>query len=278
MRRVKSATNMSAPRLIVPETAERRRRRNNRKFRLPGTPLQSIIFSARWVSLALLALMVYALAMVGMDEHFFLTTIPVEGAASILPAEVVEASGLAGIHVFAADPGKAASQITQLPAVVSASVSLGWPNEVSIHIQENTPLAVWQDGFSIYWVTEGGRLIPVRSAPPGMLVIESELPPVVSDDPDGEPRPSLEFVPEDLLHGALLLQELRPNIDKLYYRPSGGLSYQDGRGWRVYFGTGTDMEQKLVVYEQIVEQLTALGVVPTSISVSNQEKPYYSLR
>ena len=83
------------------------------------------------------------------------------------------------------------------------------------------------------------------------------------------------FVPRDVLAGALQLRALRPNIDKLYYRPSGGLSYQDGRGWRAYFGTGQDMHQKLVVYETVVAQLMERGIRPEYISVSNQYKPYY---
>jgi hypothetical protein len=80
------------------------------------------------------------------------------------------------------------------------------------------------------------------------------------------------------MQGALQLRELRPNIDQLYYRPSGGLSYQDGRGWRAYFGTGRDMHQKLVVYETIVADLLAKGLTPEYISVSNQEKPFYRIR
>jgi hypothetical protein len=82
-------------------------------------------------------------------------------------------------------------------------------------------------------------------------------------------------VPDEVLDGALLLRELRPNIDALYYDASGGLSYQDGRGWRAYFGTGRDMAQKLVVYETLVEHLQAKSITPVYISVSNQEAPFY---
>ena len=78
-----------------------------------------------------------------------------------------------------------------------------------------------------------------------------------------------------VLEGALQLRELRPNIEQLYYQPSGGLSYQDGRGWRAYFGTGRDMHQKLAVYETVVAKLMERGIRPQYISVSNQHKPYY---
>jgi hypothetical protein len=85
------------------------------------------------------------------------------------------------------------------------------------------------------------------------------------------------FVPEAVLAGALQLRELRPNIDKLYYKPSDGLGYQDGRGWTAYFGAGRDMHQKLVVYETIVANLLERGARPAYISVANQYKPYYRL-
>ena len=87
--------------------------------------------------------------------------------------------------------------------------------------------------------------------------------------------PHTRFVSPEVLAGALQLKALRPNIDRLFFRPSGGLSYQDGRGWRVYFGSGTDMVQKLAVYETIVDELLANGLTPQYVSVSNQEKPYY---
>ncbi|RIK17338.1 MAG: hypothetical protein DCC51_12495, partial [Anaerolineae bacterium] len=85
------------------------------------------------------------------------------------------------------------------------------------------------------------------------------------------------FVPQPVLAGALQLRELRPNIDKLIYKPSDGLGYQDGRGWTAYFGTGHDMHQKLVVYETIVASLLERGARPAYISVANQHKPYYRL-
>jgi len=97
-------------------------------------------------------------------------------------------------------------------------------------------------------------------------------------DEETEPQASIPFVPREVLVGARQLQALRPNIEKLYYRPAGGLSYQDGRGWRAYFGAGNDMHQKLVVYETIVEDLLARGLKPVYISVSNQKRPFYRLQ
>ena len=292
MRRMDSAIPM--PRLRVPKNARRRRRRNHAPVRVSTAGLRQFLLSARWLSLGLLALSIYAMTLIGLDENFYLTAIPVEGVISVPATEVVQASSLAGSHVFAADPSKAAQQIMDnVPGVISATVTLSWPNQVQISVMEDSPIAIWIEGSNQFWVTRTGRLIPARSESLGLLMIESEVaigaatavaaPKAETTDGDTDAAetavvtisPNIRFVPHDVLAGALELKRLRPNIEKLFYRPSSGLSYQDGRGWRVFFGTGTDMIQKIVVYETIVEDLLAQGLTPQYVSVSNQDKPYY---
>jgi hypothetical protein len=278
MRRVQSAATVGRPRLKVPETAKKRRRRNNSRLRLPLPAIRRWILSSRWISLAVLVLSAGALTLIGLDEHFYLRFIPVEGIVSLAAEEVVDVSGLAGVHVFAADPDLAAARIKELPGVIAANVTLRWPNQVSVHVQEDSPVAIWQEGIEQFWITESGQLIPARSATAGLLIVESEMPrPMAEESAEGQ-QTSLDFIPSDVLEGALMLRQLRPNIDKLYYRPSSGLSFQDGRGWRVHFGTGTDMHQKLVVYETLLEEILARGLTPSYVSVSNQEKPFYMAR
>ncbi|VAW41828.1 hypothetical protein MNBD_CHLOROFLEXI01-3666 [hydrothermal vent metagenome] len=290
MRRMDNA--MPMPRLRVPKNARRRRRRNKARVRVPISSLRQFFFSARWLSLGLLALSIYALTLVGLDENFYLTAIPVEGVVSVPATEVVQASRLAGVHIFAADPSAAAQGIMDnVSGVISATVTLTWPNQVSIKVLEDSPIAIWVEGSNQFWVTRMGRLIPARSESLGLLLIQSEIEvggetaPTTSSETDtseseasaegSTPTANIRFVPQEVLAGALQLKQLRPNIDRLFYRPSNGLSFQDDRGWRVYFGTGTDMTQKLVVYETIVEELLAQGLTPQYVSVSNQEKPYY---
>ena len=289
LRRVQSATAVAMPH-AVPKAARKRKSRNRRRAATPVIQLaKSIVFSARWASLLLLALCVSAIYLVGVEEEFYISTIPVEGTKSLMAGEIIEASGLTGNHIFAADPNLAAERVASLPGVISAAVTLSWPNEVLIEVVEETPIAIWQDKSLNYWVTEDGSLLPARGPVTSLLVIESEIETVATavvepaETEDGIQTaapiaPSVTFVPEDVLTGALILRELRPNIDKLYYRPSGGLSYQDGRGWRVYFGDGTDMNQKLVIYETIVADLQARSITPSYVSVSNQYKPYYSVQ
>lgn len=287
MERVYTGAAMSLPQMQVPTTARRRRRRNQRMVRLPLASLKRLILSSRWVSLLLVALCVAALVLIWLEEDFYITLVPVEGVASIPPSEVVQASGLGGTHIFAAEPQMAAMMVDELPGVISATVALEWPNHATISIREDSPVAVWEQAGQTYWVNKDGELVPARIDIPGLLHIIAEMPGaaaiaaleeearVEEQGSEEEASGPLLFVPEPVLTGALLLRELRPNIEALYYDPGAGLSYQDGRGWRAYFGTGTDMAQKLVVYETLVEELSAEGITPQYVSVQNQEKPFY---
>ncbi|CUS02747.2 protein of unknown function [Candidatus Promineifilum breve] len=314
-RRVYTATSAPLTQLSMPKTAKKRKARNSRqRFSRPLAGVRSIIFNARWVSLAVVGLTVYALFVIGGDDRFYLNYIPVEGSASIEINHVVEESGLAGQHVFAADPQEAADRIGAIGGVVTATVTLHWPNDVVIRIREKPPLATWQEGDETFWIDEDGHLSPARAATVGLLSIIAEEPVATADDlsaaaveeeeaaalaeeteaaadedaadettaetdaaTEAQTESEAAFVPEAVLAGALQLRELRPNIDKLYYQPSDGLGYQDGRGWTAYFGAGRDMHQKLVVYETIVANLLERGARPAYISVANQYKPYYRL-
>jgi hypothetical protein len=306
MRRVYNTAAPSAH-VAMPKTAKKRKLRNkSRRISGPLAGVRAVVLNTRWVSLAVLALAGYALFIVGSDDRFYLNYIPVEGASSIEINHIVAESGLAGRHIFAADPQEAANRVGALGGVVTATVTLQWPSNVMISIREKPPLATWQEGEQAYWIDEDGHLSAARAQTVGLLNIISEAPvetgPEVAgedtlDDEDAtlveEPEPSEDegeapsvvdesgaeaaFVPPDVLAGALQLRELRPNIDKLYYQPADGLGYQDGRGWRAYFGVGRDMHQKLVVYETIVANLLERGLRPAYISVANQHKPYYRL-
>ena len=315
MRRVYTATSAPLTQLSMPKTAKKRKARNSRqRISRPLAGARAFILNARWISLGVVALAVYTLFVIGGDDRFYLNYIPVEGSASIEINHVVEESGLAGQHIFAADPQEAADHIGAIGGVVTATVTLHWPNDVLIRISEKPPLATWQEGDQTFWIDEDGHLSPARAATVGLLNIISEAPVATSNGleiaavedeqaaalaeeteanadevaadaeaiEDGaatEDQSASEaaFVPEAVLAGALQLRELRPNIDKLYYNPSDGLGYQDGRGWTAYFGAGQDMHQKLVVYETIVAKLLEQGARPAYISVANQYRPYYRL-
>lgn len=290
LRRMNAAAPFPMPELSMPNTATRRKRRNRFHLQLPVSKdgLKQAVISARWISLVVLIITIYAIVVVGLDEQFYLTTLPVSGVSAIPAQEIADASGLGGIHVFAADPKVAAAAIDNIPGIISATVTLHWPNQVTITVVEDSPIAIWEEAGQSYWINADGTLMPARVDLPTLPRIQSQMknPPLrvqPTPAPEGtvlveetEAPAVISFIPLDVLDGAILLKQLRPNIDRLFYDPSHGLSFQDSRGWLAYFGTGTDMHQKLVIYETIVADLLARGKTITYISVSNQEKPFYA--
>lgn len=277
--------------LNLPRTAARRRRRN----RLPGIQvgaLLSAIFSPRWISLGILLAVFYALNLVATRTDFYLRYIPVEGAVSIDPQEIIVASELAGKHIFAADPNAAAGQIAEIPGVVAASVDLRWPNQINIQIEEDSPIAIWQTPEQSFWINQNLEIMVARGDAGGLLKINAPstagllgVERIAIENPeaeDAEAAPLYEYttgaIPEELLVGAFLLQRLQPNgttLTELTFDPNHGLTFQDSRGWLVHMGTGPDMPQKLAIYRSIVADLQSRGITPEYVSVSNQEKPYY---
>lgn len=312
LKRVNAMSAAAYPRLTIPKpTAQeaRRRRRNQRRIKLtfPTQLLKRFVTSARWVSLGLLVVVVYALITVGSNQNFYLTHIPVDGVYSIAAEEIVAASGLAGQHIFAADPAQAAAAIAETPGVIAAAVEVEWPNTVRISITEDAPIAIWEDPDGTFWVNSAGNLIPARLDVPGLYRIHSSsIAPVLgrqyASEMTTEPEAAavvtaeeeqtaeaaataiaadtpavavLGSIPMPILDGALQLNKLLPERSEIIYDTRHGLTYQDSRGWNVYLGTGTDMEQKLAVYEALVTELQAQGLTPEYISVSNQEKPFF---
>lgn len=296
MQRVNAAYVATVPQLALPQDAVQAARRRKRsqsklKFRWPTELLRQLVTSPRWISLGVLGLAVYALVLIGSNADFYLTTIPVEGVYSIAPEEIVAMSGLAGQHVFAADPAAAAEAIAHIPGIIAAEVEITWPNQVRIHVQEDSPIAVWQQGEELFWVNSTGTLMPARIDVPGLVRIESLTPNAIIGRTYAEPEidaqtgealetavPELLHegsIPTDILTGALLLHQLFPDQTTIRYDSAHGLIVADPRGWDVYVGTGDDMAQKLAVYEALLSDLTARDLTPLYVSVSNQQKPYY---
>jgi cell division septal protein FtsQ len=169
-------------------------------------------------------------------------------------------------HIFWVNPETVAQRLLDMPNLLTAKVEVGWPSRVDVVVTERAPIMAWDQLGRRFWVDGQGRLMQARQEHTELLVILSQA--------TEELAPGVR-IPSQVLEGALQLKALRPNISSLYYDRENGLSYQDGRNWRAYFGFGNDMNQKLVIYEALVEDLVARDLQPEYISVINKEKPYY---
>jgi hypothetical protein len=224
------------------------------------------IFSALIVASLLTVLSLFFNA-----DAFYVHSIAVGGLQHLTKEEVFALTEIANMHVFWVDPEEVRDNILRSPTVADASVEVGWPpNMIQIVIEERQPALVWEQAGVATWIDLQGRVMRQREDRPDLLRISAEN---IIEGPLG---PDVQ-ISEDVVNGALQLRSLFPNIEVLRYHPHKGLGYQDGRGWEVWFGIGTDMPEKILIYEAIVANLQARGIQPGEIDVSNPDAPYYSV-
>jgi hypothetical protein len=204
-------------------------------------------------------------------DIFYVHSIDVVGLRTTSREEIYALTGIADMHIFWVDPAEVRRNILRSPTIADATIEVGWPPVmVQIVIEEREPALIWEQAGVPVWIDVQGRVMSQREQ-------REELVRIVSDERDGPMGPNVQ-IGLDVVGGALQLKTLYPNIDVLRYDPNNGLGYQDGRGWMVWFGTGTDMPQKIAVYNVLVDNLLARNIRPSLVNVANKNAPYYCCR
>jgi POTRA domain-containing FtsQ-type protein len=232
----------------------------------------------RVVSLMLFLILGGILIFLFTNDLFVVRGAEIGGVRYVPVDEVFSDSGVSGQRIVMINPLTVQKKLELSPSIETAEVLLQWPANVIIRVREREPAIVWEQGGKSYWVDLNGHLMIERRNLPNLLHVinEGEAIPFQCPGPSCEDQDAITIDPE-VVRGAQHLKTLRSNIDVLYYDPVRGLSYQDGRGWRAYFGVGATMDTKLIVYETLVATLEARGVHPIYIDVSNPDAPYYQL-
>jgi len=145
---------------------------------------------------------------------------------------------------------------------------------VSIVIEERQPAVVWIQAGVTALVDVHGRVLRFPREDASQLY--PNLIRIYADDRNAEGPPGGNVqIDSDIITGALQLQTLLAGIQELRYDRANGLGYREAGGWDVWLGTGTDMPDKLLIYETLAANLQARGILPTEINVANAEGAYY---
>ncbi len=228
------------------------------------------LFSARLLSGVVLVMLAGLLVVFFQSDAFYVHRIEVGGLDHLTAEEVFALSEVANLHVFWIDPAIVRENILRSPSVADVEVLVSWPpHPVQIEVQEREPALVWEQAGVRTWIDVRGRVMPQRTDLEGMLRI-------IVEDVD-TPVGTNVIIPQDVVNGALQLRALYPDLQDLLYDSVEGLGYQDPRGWRVWFGAGTNMPAKLNVYNALVNNLIARGIQPEYIDVGDVDAPYYKV-
>ena len=269
----------------MPSTATARRFRTNFGGVIRSvTSFRDFLASARLYSLMLLVGCLYALYTIGTNPRFYLNNVVIDGASALRAADILRVSGLQGAHIFAIEPDSAAEKISAIAGVVSAEVRINWPDDVQIMIEEDAPVLYWREAGRDYWVTENGTLIETTDTSLDLVRVRAVVPPSVqpltlAESPELNDDPVvptyLDFIPPEIIEGANALREYYPTITEFEYAPSGGLRFQDERGWMAKYGTGEELVRKHAIYETIAEHVQGEAITVEYINVSVVDNPVY---
>lgn len=224
----------------------------------------------RLASAGIVILTCAALAYYLRETEYYVYDFELSGARLVPITEIYDATGMDTDHILWIDPAEVKKNVEAVSGIQSAAVQVAWPAGVIVSVIEREPVVAWRQAGEAIWLDRGGMAFEQRIELPEVLPIEVD-----------DASTTLELLPDkpvvgmDVIAGALQLRELRPNIELLHYDSQHGLSYQDGRGWRGYFGTGTDMDVKLAVYETLVQSLVDRQIQLSVVSVENIDAPYY---
>ena len=299
----KSSTNRTTVSSRRPSTTpiiSHKRKKVNVPLKGKGAELQlpsfmRLKFGWRAISGAIFVLSLVIVICFSNLTVFKVSAVDLEGAERLSGEEILSSLDLIGRSIVKVKPEEIEAAIESgFPSLSSIDVSVGLPASVAIKVTERQPLILWQMGSTSYWIdAEGVLFTPRGEADVPMTVNAADLPPAasnleepeeeteaeeVSEDSTGASQPSpLRTTPEFIL-GILSLREYVPEGSTLQFDPEFGLGWLDPRGWIVYFGNDiTEMDLKLVAYQEIIDTLSAQNIIPAIISLEFIDAPFYRL-
>lgn len=227
-------------------------------------------FSISWrlVSLFIIVCLAAVLVLFFISDAFYVRSVSIGGLRYLTKEEVFAFADIANLHLFWIDPDVVEQNVLRSPGISEARVSLGWPpNMVQIVITEREPALIWkQEGVST-WVDLQGRIMALREDRPDLIQVVA--------DADGLIEGTV--LPEALVIGALQLHDGLPQMTELRYSNRKGLGYKDENGWDIWFGLGTGMAEKVLIYQTLASDLQRRGTQPGWIDVSNPDAVVYNV-
>lgn len=223
----------------------------------------------RFASGIIVILMLGMLGIFIASNVFYVHTIAVGGIETISKEEVFALTGVANYHIFWIDPVQVRENLIQSPTISDAEVRVGWPPQMlQIVIQEREPALIWEQSGVATWLDLQGQVMKLREDRADLVRVQVEA----ADIPLG---PNDQVDPE-VINGALQLTRLLPEVRTLRYNPDKGLGYRDERGWDAWLGTGTDMPNRILIYNALTENLLRRGIQPGEVNVADPEAVYYT--
>jgi cell division septal protein FtsQ len=196
--------------------------------------------------------------------------VTISGVTYLQVNDLYQASGVDSWNTFWLSPRQIRDRLLALPQVQAASVEVRLPNQVSIYVQEQQPVALWVTGDETLWLMPDGLALPMHDQR------YAALPQIVDPQRDAQAmaitsQPAMERA---ILSAALALLKKRPDIEQLRFNRDYGLNFNlpNTLTW-VYWGDGHDLESKFAHFDAALALIQSGQAKPQVIDV-RYERPY----
>jgi cell division protein FtsQ len=203
----------------------------------------------------------------------------VSGNQAISADEIRAVMGSTGKCIFSLVPTELEIQLRRnFPELLSARVSVGLPNEVSVTVSERTPAILWQQGDGYTWIDDSGVAFRPRGTAADLITVTALTAPDPGAAGNTDTFTPAPYLSADLVNSIKMLAAQAPPGTSMLFDSRYGLGWSDVRGWQAFFGTGArEMSLRLLVYQSLVSALQARGMAPAFINVQFPTAPYYRM-
>jgi hypothetical protein len=238
------------------------------EIRLPAVP--AVHNKWRVLSGVISICLLMGLILFTQSELFTITDIEIQGLERFTEGDIAQAINITGSSIFFINPDRVKRDLQMTyPALSDIDIQVGWPASVSISLVERYPVLAWNWDGRVRWVDNNGVAYDPLDEGLDVVQVKSTMLPPTIDDHIVDPR-----IVESV---ASLAGYIPENVD-LVYDPDHGLGWEDDRGWITYFGfNDDDTEQKMNVYQSLVEYLEGKRITPGIINVEFIDSPYFRM-
>jgi cell division protein FtsQ len=226
-------------------------------------------FSWRLISGLMVILLSIVLFLFFYSDVFYVNSIWVGGVEYMTVEEVFTYAEIANYHIFWVEPEQVRENVMRYPSVAKAEVGIGWPpNMITIDIEEREPVLVWEQNGVAFWIDIQGNVMDLREDQPDLVRI-------VVDDPLIDAFGQNGRLNTDVIYAVIQLFDLRPDVTSWRYDLVKGLGFRNANGWDVWFGLGTNMSEKIQIYETLSSNIIARGIQVSELNIVNPDAPFY---
>ena len=231
-------------------------------------------FNARWLSGILALIFGGLLAAYAFLPMFRFNNIEINGVENISRDELIYFTGAKGQPIFTVRAENIRETLLQHYQEVSdAEVTIAFPTEMRIDLEERVPVVEWDFGGSRFWIDADGIVLTESTSHDSTIHVYADSYPGSSSRDDRE-LPT--YFSKDTLDTMLTMGSYAPKDRPLYFTYDNGYGWDTDEGWRVFFGkSDSDIEEKMRMLESLTKYFIKNEIQPVMLSLEFKDAPYY---